>query len=114
MILGRDLLTALVLDLKFPENLIIGGEGPYEGCLAPMSDLSRYRSKSLMYKIVKLEESFINLYVGKCLGYESSISSTHIMRIILDAKYEKAHLNKVMTEQFQHLIPSKQESLLNI
>ena len=32
MILGRDLLTALVLDIKFSENVIIGGEGPYEGC----------------------------------------------------------------------------------
>ena len=24
-----DLLAALVLDLKFPENIVIGGEGPY-------------------------------------------------------------------------------------
>ena len=33
MILGRYLLTALGLDLKFSENTIIVGEGPYEGCL---------------------------------------------------------------------------------
>ena len=38
MIIGRDLLTALGPDLNFSENLIIGGEGPYEGCLEPMSD----------------------------------------------------------------------------
>ena len=31
MILGRELLTALGLDLKFYNNVIIGGEGPYEG-----------------------------------------------------------------------------------
>ena len=31
MILGRDLLTALVLDLKFYENFIIGVEVSYEG-----------------------------------------------------------------------------------
>ena len=28
MILGRDLLTALGLDINFSENVIIGGEGP--------------------------------------------------------------------------------------
>ena len=31
MILGRDLLTAVILDLKFSDNVIVGGEGPYEG-----------------------------------------------------------------------------------
>ena len=33
---------------------------------------------------------------------------------ILYAKYEKADLNKVITEQCQQLIPSERESLLNI
>ena len=42
MILGRDLLTALGLDLKLSENVIIGGEGPYEGCYAPMVDIRNY------------------------------------------------------------------------
>ena len=41
MILGRDLLTALVLYF-FSGNIIIGGEGPDEGCLAPMVDLRKY------------------------------------------------------------------------
>ena len=36
------------------------------------------------------------------------------MRGILDAKYKKADLNKFMTEQCQHLIPSKREIILNI
>ena len=39
MILGRYLLTALVLDLNFPENIVIGGEGPYEGCSSPMVEV---------------------------------------------------------------------------
>ena len=39
MILGRDPLTALGLDLKFSENVIIGREGPYEGCYTPMVDV---------------------------------------------------------------------------
>ena len=40
MILGRDLLTALVLDIKFSDHFILGGEGPYEGYSAPMVDVS--------------------------------------------------------------------------
>ena len=55
IILGRDLLTALGLDLKFSENITIVGEGPYERCLAPMVDLSNYGFKSSMENIVKLE-----------------------------------------------------------
>ena len=47
MILGTDLLTSLGMDRKFSENIIIGGEGPYEGCLAPTIDLSNYDFKSL-------------------------------------------------------------------
>ena len=36
MILGRDLLTSLGMDLKFSDNVMIGGEIPHEGCLATM------------------------------------------------------------------------------
>ena len=42
MIIGRDLLTALVPDLKFSKNVIIVVEGRYEGCLAPMVDVINY------------------------------------------------------------------------
>ena len=94
MILGRDLLTALVLDLNFSSNIIIGGDGPYEGCSAPMDDLINYEFKPLTEKIVKLEEFFINSYVNKCLGFKRTISYTRRIRIILDAEYEKANLKK--------------------
>ena len=53
MILVRDLLTTLGLDLKFSGNVIICGKGPYEGCSSPMVDLSKYDFKSLMENIVK-------------------------------------------------------------
>ena len=42
MILVRDLLTALGLNLKFSESIIIGGEVPYEVLSAPMVDVSNY------------------------------------------------------------------------
>ena len=107
MILCRDLLTVLGLALIFSENIIIGGDRPYEGCSAPMVDLSNYEFKALTDKIVKPEESFINLYVDKCLKSESTISSTRIMRRSLDSKYEKAYLNKITTEKCQHSTLSK-------
>ena len=36
------------------------------------------------------------------------------MCIILDDKYEKADINKVTTEQCQHLSPIERESLLDL
>ena len=65
MILGRYLPTALGLDLKFSENVIIGGEGPYKGYSTPMVDVSNYDFKSITDKTDKLEESFINSYVDE-------------------------------------------------
>ena len=117
MILLTDLLTTLVLDWFFSENIIIGGGGTHEGCSAHMVDVSNYEFKSLMNKIFKPEESFIYLYVYECLESEITITSTRRMRITLDAQYEKADLNKEMTWQYQHLTPSKREniySFLNI
>ena len=55
MILGRDLLNALGLDLKFSENVIIGGEGPEKGCLSHMVYVSNYYFKSITDKVVKPE-----------------------------------------------------------
>ena len=55
MILGRDLLTALGLDLKFSENLIIVIEGPYKGYSTPMDDVSNYNFKYITDKTVITE-----------------------------------------------------------
>ena len=65
MILVRDLINSLGLDFKFDENIIIGGDGPYQGCSEPMVNLSHYEVKSLTYNIVKPEESFTDSYVKK-------------------------------------------------
>ena len=53
MILVIYLLTALGLDLKFSYNVIIGGEGPYKGCSAPMADVSNYNFTYITDKTVK-------------------------------------------------------------
>ena len=113
MRLGRDLLTALVLDLKFSDNVIICGGGPYKGCLSPMVDVINHDFKYITDKTVKLEELFVNSYVDKLLESNSPISSTHRIRRILDEKYKTADLNKLMTEQCQHLTATESHILLN-
>ena len=107
MILGRGLLTALGLDLKFSENIILGGDGPFKSCSAPMVYVSTYEFKPLTDNKVKPEESFINVYTDKYLESEGKISSTRRIRRILDARYEKDDLNKVVYEQCQRLNPNK-------
>ena len=58
VILGRDLLTLMVLDLKFSVKVITGGEGQYEGCLAHMVDFSNYNFKPSMKKKGKPDELY--------------------------------------------------------
>ena len=68
MILGRDLLPALGLDINFSENVMHGGERPYKGSLAPIVDVNNHDSNILTAKTVKPEESFINAYVKNALN----------------------------------------------
>ena len=114
MILGRDLLTALGLDLKFSENIILGGDRPFKGCSVSMVDFITYDFKPLTDNKVKPEESFINAYFNECPKSEDTISSTCRIHRILDVKYENYGLNQVMDDQCQHLIPNKRERLLHI
>ena len=100
MILGRDLLNALGLNLKFSLNVITGGVIPKEGRSV---GINNYNFTSITDKTVKPEESFINSYVEECLESESEISSTLRMCRTLEAKYEKYDLNIVMDKQYQHI-----------
>ena len=50
-----------------------------------MDDVTDYKFKPLTHKIIKLDKSFINLYVEKCFESEIIVSSTQRMRGILDA-----------------------------
>ena len=59
MILGRDLLTSLGLDLEFFHNLIIGWEGPYKGWYLRMVAVTNYYFKYIIDKTVKPEEFFV-------------------------------------------------------
>ena len=56
MILGRYLLTALVLDIEFYDNAMVVGDGLYEGFSAAMVGISNYDFTSITDKTVKPEE----------------------------------------------------------
>ena len=51
IILGRDLLNALVLDLKFPKYFTGSGKGSYKDCSAPMVELTDFDFKALMERL---------------------------------------------------------------
>ena len=55
MILGKDLLTALGLDLKYYEDIILRRDGQFKGYSAPMLDVSTYDFKPLTENKVKPE-----------------------------------------------------------
>ena len=112
MILGRDLITTLGMDLTFSYNIMIGGDGQFEGFSAPMVDVIRYDFTYLTDKIVKPKESFINSYVYECLKSNREISSTQQMNRIKYYKCEKLDINKVMTEKCQHVFTRYHEILL--
>ena len=52
------------------------------------------------------------MYIDECLESESAISATHIISRILDYTYEKADLDKFMTEQCQHLKAKEHKRVL--
>ena len=56
----------------------------------------------------------MNSYIDKFHESDSAISSIHRMRRILDTKYEKSDLNKVMTKQCQHLTATERYRLQHI
>ena len=64
MILGRNILTDLVLDLKFSEKFVWGGERSYEGCTMPMADIItlKYKLLNIMTDITS-EKEFTDVYV---------------------------------------------------
>ena len=79
-----------------------------------MVDVRNYDFNIITDKTVKAEESFINLYVDECLKSEIKISATRRICRISDAKYKKVDLNKVMTEQYQHINTEECTILLSL
>ena len=60
MILGREILTELGLNLKLSEHVIKAYDGPFKGSIKPMVDLGIYIFKCLNIGKIKPEEFFTN------------------------------------------------------
>ena len=56
----------------------------------------------------------MNAYVDKVYASEQVRIYTEWLRTILDAKYEKVDLNKVIKNQFQHLTEEQLNKLLRL
>ena len=103
IILGWYILTELGLNLKFFDHIIEADDGPFKGSTTPMVDLGTYEFKILNTGEITPEESFTNAYVEEVYWLENVRTATKRLRVILDAKYEKADLHEVMETQYQHL-----------
>ena len=86
MIIGRDILLELKLDLCFSNYTIIGNVGAYEGCTTPMRD---------PYDLCD-DASFRNEEVWKSYHV---IDSKRCMRRTSDASYQRAGLSKNCVKQ---------------
>ena len=102
MILGRDLLTELGLNLKLSKHVIKADDGPFMGATAHMVDLGAYVFRDLNTGEINPEESFTEAYVEEVYESENIRTAPNLLRIILDSKYEKSYSHKVMETQCQH------------
>ena len=103
MILSKYLLTALGLDLEFSKHVIIGGDGPYEGCLEPIADITDYGFKPSTDKSIMTEESFIIIYVNECFKSEITVSSTCRMHMTGSIPRRHLFLHRISLESTKKL-----------
>ena len=104
MILEQDLLTELVLNIKFSEHVIEADYGTFNGSTKPMVDLGTYIFKDLNKGKIAPEEQFTNTHVEEVYESEHVHTAKKRLRLILDAKYEKVNLHKFMENQCQNVM----------
>ena len=73
----------------------------FKGSTAPMVDLGTYKFKDLNIGKITLEELFTNSYTEEIHESEHVKNDPKLLRLILDAKYEKENLHKVMENKCQ-------------
>ena len=99
MILGKDLLNDLGLNIKLSDCVIESDDGPFKGSVSPIVDLGTYEFKYLNTGKITPEEIFMNYYAEEVNELEQLRPSTIRLRVTLDAKYKKADLYKVLKNQ---------------
>ena len=76
MILGRDQLTELGLDLKFSSHVIEADDRTLKGSTSPMVDLSAYLFKDSNIGEIKTEYFFTDTYVEEVCDSEHVRTTT--------------------------------------
>ena len=79
-----------------------------------MVDLDAYVFRDLNTGKIKLKKCFTDAYVEKIYGSAHVCASTTLLRLILDAKYKKADLHKVMELKCQNLTMTQRNYLLKL
>ena len=86
MILCRDILTQLGLNIKLSEHVIKKGDGTLTGSLAPIVDLSMYEFRKLNEGKITPKESFMKSYAEEINELEQVHTSTKRLRTVFDAE----------------------------
>ena len=86
MILGIDLLKALVLKSELYYHIIEADDGYFKGYKAPMVDLGTYEFKYLNTGNITPEEQFTNAYAEEIKKPEPVCTYTKQLHVILYAK----------------------------
>ena len=89
MILCKDLLPELVLNLKWSKHSIETYDGPLKGSTSLMYDLVSYDFKDLNTGKITLDEYFTNAYADELYESEQVHTSTKEIHKFLDAKFGK-------------------------
>ena len=79
-----------------------------------MVDLVTYIYIDLNTGKITPEEYFTHAYVKEVYDSEHVRTDTKWLRVILDTKYEKSYLHKVMETQCQHLTMTQRDELLQL
>ena len=81
----------LEFNLKLSEHAIESDYVTFKGSTETTVDLGTYEFKDLNRGKITPEESFINSYIEYIYELEQVRTTTKQLRVILDAKYEKAY-----------------------
>ena len=101
MVIGRDILSSLGMDISFKEKSI-----SWEGIAIPMRDFDTLRK----YQLSKTE---LRAFISETEEPVVTQKATDRIIKILDANYQKADL-KVVVQQAKHLNPRQKEMLYNL
>ena len=86
MILGRDLLISLGLNIKLSDHVIEADDGPFKGSTTSIVDMGTYEFKDLNTEKITPEELFMNAYTEETDESSVSLLNYYMYFYILNTK----------------------------